>query len=275
MKGKAVYEVEQQLRGEFLDSLLTPDIYNEKSLIAWGLRLDHDISKPHTILALDFEWLEAHNTKSVEKTILIKNEIFRVTSIKVKQKFPSVTCVNLKEKVIILLPNGKLKKNDVYELCLEIKKTNEQLFLGTIMSFGIGHTVTKLTDYYTSYQQSLKALNIVKGFSKKDRIQFFEELGSLAVLFEVQNKDGLKDYMLNKLGPLIAYDMHNHAELIQSLKYYLDTESIRKAAVKSSVSVSGYKYRLKKIKELGYDLQSPQERFDLKLAIKIYEITEE
>ncbi|HZK85867.1 MAG TPA: aldehyde ferredoxin oxidoreductase C-terminal domain-containing protein [Desulfosporosinus sp.] len=63
--------------------------------------------------------------------------------------------------------------------------------------------------------------------------------------------------------------------LMHSLKYYLDTESIRKAAVKSSVSVSGYKYRLTKIKELGYDLQSPQERFDLKLAIKIYEITVE
>lgn len=273
LKQKAVSDLEQKLRGDFLDSLLSPTIYNENSLVSWGRMLGHDITKPHHILAMDIEWVEAVKTNSVEKNILKKNEVFRVTSSTIKRKNPSALCVNLRETVIILLPKGKMNRNDVYQSCLEIKQTNEQFFSGIMITFGIGNTALRPTDYFTSYQQALEALNIVKGFGKSDGIQFFEELGSLAVLLEVRNKDRLKAYMLNKLEPLLIYESHYHTELISTLKYYLEAESIRKAAVKSTSSVSGLKYRLNKIKELGYDLQSHQERFDLQLALKIYEIT--
>ncbi|MGE5542749.1 MAG: helix-turn-helix domain-containing protein, partial [Bacillota bacterium] len=142
------------------------------------------------------------------------------------------------------------------------------------ISFGIGGIAHKCDDYFNHYLQAKKAHIILKAYRKKDWVMFFEDLGSLSVLLDADNKQELLEFMKRKLGPLLEYDQKHKSELVKSLEDYLSTSSLRKTSRMTSISLSGLKYRLNKIKEFGYDLQSPQERFDLHLALQILRITQ-
>ncbi|NTW72171.1 MAG: hypothetical protein HGA49_08025 [Eubacteriaceae bacterium] len=138
----------------------------------------------------------------------------------------------------------------------------------------IGDVAFRVEEYYKSYLQASKALKAIESFDKKERVLFFDELGSLTILVDSHNDKNLLEFMNQTLNPLIDYDIKHDSDLLKTLDYYLRYDSIRKTAETINLSLSGLKYRLNKIRDFGYNLQSLQERFDLQLAIKIYQITQ-
>lgn len=142
------------------------------------------------------------------------------------------------------------------------------------ISLDIGDVAFRVEEYYKSYLQASKALKAIESFDKKERVLFFDELGSLTILVDSHNDKNLLEFMNQTLNPLIDYDIKHDSDLLKTLDYYLRYDSIRKTAETINLSLSGLKYRLNKIRDFGYNLQSLQERFDLQLAIKIYQITQ-
>jgi len=80
--------------------------------------------------------------------------------------------------------------------------------------------------------------------------------------------------MSKKLKPIIDFDREYNSDLIMTLDHYLNTDSMRKTSADINLSLSGLKYRLNQIKDFGYDLQSPNEKFELQLALNIYKLTQ-
>lgn len=274
IKQKTVYNLEQQLRGDFLDTLMSGNYSDAEALVAWGLRLGHRISGPHSVMVIALDNYDNLKYDSVEKVLSIKTEVLQISSSFIRVDYPSALCGKTGEEIIIILPNeGTVEKNKTRNYIVELETAIKQRFPRLSISVGVGRVVNKVADFAQSYQQGLKALSVIRLFEQQGTTVFFDDLGSMAVLLEARNKREILDYMDKKLGRLLEYDQKYNATLIKTLEIYLNNDTIQKTAKEIALSVSGLKYRLNKIIELGYDLQSPQERFDLQFALNILKIS--
>ncbi|MDI6824545.1 MAG: helix-turn-helix domain-containing protein [Bacillota bacterium] len=275
IKQKEISTIEQQFTWDFVEALFSKKYASEESLIEWGLRLGHDIRKPHRIIVMGVESGDSSGTRPEEGTLLLRKEIFRAASMYLKRLYPSVFLADVKGRIVLFIPDATTDKGALRRLISGLKDRIEHHFPKTAVSYGVGGIARRCDEYFNCYLQAKKAHIILKSYGKKDWVLFFEDLGSLSVLLEADNKQELVEFMKRKLGPLLEHDRQHNSELVNSLEQYLSTSTIWKAAKMMSLSVSGLKYRLNKIKEFGYDLQSPQERFDLQLALQILRITEQ
>ena len=100
----------------------------------------------------------------------------------------------------------------------------------------------------------------------------FGSLGTFGLLFNAANEQDLLAFMQDQLGALLEYDTKYSSQLVESLHHYFSCNSnIKEAARVSAVTMSGFKYRLRKICEVGnFTLKEPNKRFDLQLALKIW-----
>lgn len=267
MRQKQRFEIEHQFRADFIDSLFSQKYLNTESLVAWGERLGHNILAHHYLLAMEITYDQSN--VSSERKLLIRKEIIEVINKWLSEQYSSVMCVEVKEKIVILFP-AITSKDYIQKIA---QKMIELLsYLKCDICFGIGSMVTKIEDYYSSYVQACKALKVIKSFNKKERILFYDDLGSMALLLDVENTTNLIEYMRKKLKPILDYDSKNDSDLLTTLEQYLSTENIHKAASVTNLSLSGLKYRLNKLKDFGYNLNYPDELFELHLAVRIYNI---
>lgn len=269
MRQKQKIDIEHQFRADFIDSLFNQKYSNIESLVAWGERLGHNILASHYVLAIEIDYDQA-NMVSSERKLLIRKEIIEVTNKWLSEQYSSVMCVEVKEKIVILFP--ALTSKDYIRIIAQ-KMIEGLSYLRCNISFGIGGMVTKVEDYYQSYEQACKALKVIESFNKKDRILFYDDLGSMALLLDVKDTTNLVEFMRQKLKSILDYDSKNNSDLLTTLEQYLSTENIHKTASVTNLSLSGLKYRLNKLKDFGYDLNSPDELFELQLAVRIYNIT--
>ncbi|MHB8072452.1 XylR N-terminal domain-containing protein [Desulfosporosinus fructosivorans] len=268
MRQNQRFDIEHQFRADFIDSLFSQKYSNIESVVAWGERLGHNILAPHYVIAMEIDF-DQTNIVSSERKLLKRKEIIEVTNKWLSEQYSSVICVEVKEKIVVLIP-ALTSKDYIRNIA---QKMSERLsYLRCNISFGIGSMVTKVEDYYQSYVQACKALKVIKSFNKKDRILFYDDLGSMSLLLDVEVTTSLVEFMNQKLKPILDYDTKNNSDLLTTFEQYLSTENIHKAASVTNLSLSGLKYRLNKLKDFGYNLNSPDELFELQLAVRIYNI---
>ena len=94
-------------------------------------------------------------------------------------------------------------------------------------------------------------------------------------MLDVSSDHDLLQFMHKKLEPILSYDLKNHSDLITTLEQYLNYSNINETSRRANLSLSGLKYRLNKIKDFGYNLNSPEEIFELQLAVKLYKLSSE
>lgn len=273
IKQKSVIDLEQQVRGDFLATILHQHYTNMETLKAWGLRIGYKIDSPHLVLVMGIRKYDHIRYNSEEKVMQMKNELLQIANSYFKVNLPGTLCGKLEEQIIILLPAASMvEKKNISDLIKGLEKNIKSYFPKLNICIGVGRVVKNASDYILSYKQAVKALDVSALLEVQNQILFFDDLGSLAVLLEARNKKELLDFMEQKLGPLLSYDQKYGSTYIETLDTYLKNETIQKTACELSLSVSGLKYRLNKIAELGYNINSAQERFDMQLALNIFKI---
>ena len=99
----------------------------------------------------------------------------------------------------------------------------------------------------------------------------FEDLGVLQFLLAPTSRADLDTFARRQLGRLLAYDAEHGTELVATLAAYLKAEcNTRATAEEMFVHHRTITYRLSRIEEVGsVRLRSPEDRFELQLALKI------
>ncbi len=274
MRQKEITDLEHKFRSDFIDALLFQRYTNKEALVEWGMRLGCDISKSNYVLAMEIKNKDSCEIKSEEEMVVFKKQVLQITSDFLKTKHQITPCTEIAGQIVIILPhNAAIDKSFIRNIIAKLGDKITQQFPHTLLYVGVGNITCDSNNFRESYQQAQKTLKTIKIYNtKENQILFYDELGSLEALIYMQDKDKLLDFITIKLRSLLEYDEEHKSDLLNTLEQYLSIENIRKTAQLTSLSVSGLKYRLNIIKELGYDLRDPHERFDLKLAIKIYKI---
>jgi DNA-binding PucR family transcriptional regulator len=98
-----------------------------------------------------------------------------------------------------------------------------------------------------------------------------DEVASHELLLASVPGSVLRSFRERLLGPLAAYDEQHRAELLATLREFLDCSgSWNACAARMYVHVNTVRYRIRRIEELtGRDLSSLDDRVDFFLALRV------
>ncbi|HVB97371.1 MAG TPA: helix-turn-helix domain-containing protein [Chloroflexota bacterium] len=144
------------------------------------------------------------------------------------------------------------------------------------VSLGVGSELAGLDGLRQSYQQAVDALNLGQAIFGEGRTVFYRDLGLYRLLLSIRNHPELEDFYQGTIGKLATYDAKSDGELLRTLDAYFSSHgSPTEAAERLHVHRNTLLYRLQRIRSIaGIDLEDPEVRLSLQLALRIRRIRE-
>ena len=144
-------------------------------------------------------------------------------------------------------------------------------FAPKTVSVGIGRYYQDPMAISMSYREASQSFTLGRSIFGPNSITHFDSIGIYRILLHGANHEELNDFVTCQLGVIAAYDSDHNTDLLTTLEVYLREGCNAKAtADKLFLHVNTVKYRLARIQNLaGIDLQEPETRFNLVLALKI------
>ncbi len=137
---------------------------------------------------------------------------------------------------------------------------------------GVGRSPGRATSHHAALREAIQAAEIAASMPGGATTLHFARLGALRLIFHLAGHPELEAFQADLLGPLAAYDRQHRSELVQTLAaFFAAGGNHMQAARDLHVHRNTLIYRLERIRELlgGTDLEDPDTRLDLQLALKI------
>ncbi len=142
----------------------------------------------------------------------------------------------------------------------------------TVVSMGVGVPREGIAGIRRSHQESRQALALGRRLHGPGHLTRFDDLGVYRLIFAAENLPELRDLYEEALGPLMAYDRDNNADLIRTLAaFFAANGSPKEAAERLQVHRNTVLYRLDRVRDItGYDLEDANLRLRLHLALHVH-----
>ena len=145
----------------------------------------------------------------------------------------------------------------------------------SVSSFQIagGKYVRDLTLLYRSFSTAQETLSIQGKLPADQSKYFFEDMHMYRLISLVHKHSNLNSLVNDYLEPIIAYDKHNHTNLLETLKVYLACHGSKKETAEKIFVVRQTLYhRLDKLEKLlGEDFMDSEKRQAIEFSILAYE----
>lgn len=140
---------------------------------------------------------------------------------------------------------------------------------------GVSRFARDIAGLRTAVWQALDALALGRRIAGHKGPYYFEELGLYRLLAGLRNRDEVKRFHQETLGALIRYDDAHGTGLVHTLEVFFDQNAnVSQASRALYVHRNTLNYRLQRIVEItGLDLNSPEVRLALQLALKAHRLS--
>ncbi len=277
LQNKKIADVELRLKGSFIQDLITMRYTDPDSITNRAHALAYDITSPHRVLVAVLEnpsYDAKHSKSDAAVSADYKTELVKVMQNRLDQIVPGMVTQQKDEIVLLVQIAGRHESINV------IKKTADELIksaftqLGLKLYIGIGSVCNEHSDFSNSFYAAKKALEIGEYMITEGRVRSFEQFSVHALFLSTIKPAELYNYARAKVGVLLDYDKKNETDLLKTLQEFLYLRNnIEKTARTINMSVSGLKYRLRRIEKiLGCELQDYKVSFDLQLALVIMQL---
>ena len=275
VQDRTVAKTETRLLGDFVIELISGNFKSEASIIERARCIGYNIKLPHRVLVVSLDQpagLPERSASAGERTPDIREKLCGIVNTALSKYNITGTATLNGNNVIVITAVEERDSSSAVNLARNIQKTIFNRLPPATVSIGIGRVCFTPRDFCDSYQEAKWALKVVKSLKQKKMVIPFDCLGTFGLLFNNDNQKGLLAFMDEQLGELLKYDAKHDSRLVETLNYYFNFNGNMKDAAKAAaVTLSGFKYRLSKISEIGgFNLKDPNKRFDLQLALKIW-----
>ncbi len=260
LREKAVWEVENKLRGDFLGKLIHPlSREDAESAMYHASRFGLDLTMPHQVMVMEL----ARGNRSGLSMSLIR----KVERIKSLWGYPFLVGESSGRLVgIAEVPSLSHKADGLAMLIAGDVKAVERI--------GIGSVAETPYEVSRSYREACEALSVSESLGWKDRVVEFPALGMWHWLYHVPEEEIYGNEYFQKVSDLVQLDARKGGSLVETLRVYLDNGG---NALKTSrdlyIHRSTLNYRLKRLEELlGVDLSDPRERAEVFLALNMFSL---
>ena len=270
---KEVIEVERRLRGDYIDDLVNGNYTGEDEIITRGHYLGYNLNIPYHVLVLAMDNSQPPTNKPAAEKALpeTRQQLLELISSFLKVHSPASAVLNKSDRFIILL--ATTDKTDPLKFARQLRQRLNLAIPELQLTAGIGQICHQPRDFNVSYKEATRVLEIMKAMGMSNEILAYRQLGVYSLLFDARNQTELVDFAFTYLQPLINYDAKHNSSLLTTLKCYLaNGESLEKTAQVLNISVSGLKYRLARLREIGeINFSNTELKFNLTFALKIWE----
>ncbi len=128
----------------------------------------------------------------------------------------------------------------------------------------------ELRDYQAARRECAQLVKIGRLLGKRGSIRR-ADVGPYGLLFSAATSESVRDFVVQTIGALDAYDAQRRANLTATLEAFLrNSGRFQATADELDIHVTTLRYRLDRIEELtGIDLAQPDARFTAELALRL------
>lgn len=276
MRERVEAEVEQRLRGDLLDDLLSENIQTAEAALRRSAHLGHALGGAQVILVVDirdFGLLVTKRAWSEGQAIEARQRLFQqVTRSLEVARIDAL--VDLKSDRVVGLLCCPDHEGSFVEFAESLGQTLTERLATRLpqlpVLIGLGSVAANVRDIGQSYQEALLCLRVAKRLSPGPSFTTYDQLGMLGLLLDSSNPGRVAHFVEVHLGRLMEHDQRRNANLVGTLACYLD-QSCNKAetARRLNMHLNTLKYRLARIVDIsGLDLDDPETRFQAHIAAR-------
>jgi len=140
---------------------------------------------------------------------------------------------------------------------------------------GISRVVHGISGLRTGVIQAMEATGLGALVDDRHSPYHYEDLGLYRLLSALRDRDELRRFHEEMLGSLMTYDAMHETDLVHSLEvFFAENTNISRTSRALFVHRNTLNYRVQRIQEItGLDLDDPESRLALQLALKIHHLS--
>jgi purine catabolism regulator len=274
-KQSAVVEARLRLQGDFLTDLLDNPGPPDDALLERARRLGYDLGRPHLVFVLrprDGVLLNGTVSRSQQRFVDATRRRLVLADV--------TTLLRERDGTIQVLmpcpPEVDAADTDAAVGWVErLRSSLEDSLAPDALAVvaGVGRTPGPETTAYAAMREATRAADIAATIATDTPSALhFARLGALRLIFHLADNPELRAFQRDVLGPLESSDAARRSEFVRTLDAFLRAGGNHMRAARDlNVHRNTLIYRLERIQELlaGADLEDPETRLNLQLALKI------
>jgi sugar diacid utilization regulator len=264
LRERTALEVEQRLRGGFIDELFSGE-FVEELIIKQGAAFGLDLTAPTRIFVIEAAEAELSPANS---------HLLYSIATDCARSWPGRFLVAVEGNAAVVLleetsgghepePPGPFFEDRLAEaLRLRIPACPFNL--------AVSRLVRALPEYGRAHAAARRGLDLVRLLGRSQQVVSFRHLGVQEILLQVDEPAALLEFIACYVEPLERYDHEHSSKLLVSLETFYDSGfNLQEAARRLDVHVSTLRYRLARIEELlGVDPKVGDSRLNIEVAVR-------
>jgi sugar diacid utilization regulator/GAF domain-containing protein len=274
MKSKISFEVEQNLKVDFINSLIKGELSSpvEVSQRAASFGLDPTVKCRIVVFEIDF-LLGPNCDRSDDKEMFrFKRRLLKEVMNYLDVYKQTATAMNMGNRIIVIVPGTGQKScveaidRKLAEDIAMLLKTRYKL----VVSTGLSTPTNNIMDFAKAFQEAEMSVDYLKKTGKQGQIMFYRDMGIYKLLINFDT--GMTQEFVNDLlGGLLTVEEDKKNELLKTLEVYLDNEcNMKNSATILHIHPNTLRYRISQIEDLtSLNLVSSSDRANAHLAIRL------
>jgi PucR family transcriptional regulator, purine catabolism regulatory protein len=274
-KERELSEVENRVRGEFLEDLLHGTYGDESAAQRRARHVGYPLHGGHIVMLVDIDDFRGFNRArqiSEDAIQALKREFLRRVTAVVRASYQRALLLGRSDQVVALLPLGTDTVDHQarsHALGLQIRQAMVDWKPGFTVSVGFSAPAEAPAGVAPALREVTSVMESLARFKRWSQVVAVPELGLTGLLAAVSD-ERLVDYSRRHLGPLTEHDTARKGALVATLRAYLETGEQQQAAQRLRIHANTLRYRLDRIREItGLDLEDPETRLNLAVALRV------
>ena len=275
MKERTAFEVENRLKGNFTEDLLSGNYADERSMTARARHLGYNLAQHYHLMLVEPDEIQpVHPRRRGEaEGARLRADLEEIVQGFVQKSAPGSIVAPKGQGVVVLVPEAftGTAPQAIEALAQNLHSRVVQVLPEVPISIGAGRLCKAIPDFKESFDEARRSLDIIRRCHKRNQVVFFHALGVYRLFSLIEDRTELLKLAEQVLGPLLEYDHQHGTALVRTLGYYLESgRNLEGSARAMFIHVNTLKYRLKRMQEIAsLDLNSAEQRFNVHLAVKI------
>jgi purine catabolism regulator len=273
MRERLTTEVTRELRDELLDGLLLGQVTDEQAARERARRLGYDetsnyricVFLPETGRGEDANIADAGWSSSSRRRLLDSAAHL------VRDRAPKAIVSRRRSELVVLVPENS--EPSAVDLGRSVSLYVASVYPETPLTIGVSGVCHSPRELSRSYDQARRSAEVASRFGRRGDVLSFEDLGLYRLLFHVSDREELRAFVEQTLGPLIEYDKRHRTDFVQTIAAYLsNNNNLQATARQLFVHVNTAAYRIQRIQAItGLDLTKTEDSLLARVALMILE----
>jgi sugar diacid utilization regulator len=269
LKERSVAEIDERIRGEFLDELLAQHPPPIDVLRKRGSQVGVDVDRPHWVVLFRLD----EPPTAEQATSLVKRRARQFLAGVLRQLAGASFVAEWRKSVVGLIreiPTHKGGSPDPARASTRVKQRIESEEPGTVVTVIVAGPCHSVDDYRREVRLAEQALRLLAELGRSGTVIELGQLGLLPLLLDDRKRPEIEQAVNRALGAILAYDAEHGTQFVGTLEaYFLSLGNVARTAERCHVHPNSVYYRLDRIRELlGHDFEDPEVALDLQVALR-------